>query len=134
MCLSATPQSVTGQTPLSSTIPGVAQTHVHWVSETRCIVVAHFSFAFSLPCIRVFFEQAGSLQQVAKVLELQIQHKCFQWIFKIDFLENWLVWSPCGPRDSQESSPVPQFKSINSSALSLLHGPIHIHTWLLEKP
>jgi len=33
------------------------------------------------------------------------------------------VWSPCCPRDSQESSPTPQFKSINSSALSLLYGP-----------
>ena len=32
-------------------------------------------------------------------------------------------WSPCSPRDSQESSPTPQFKSINSSALSLLHSP-----------
>ena len=28
-----------------------------------------------------------------------------------------------GPRDSQESSPTPQFKSINSSVLSLLHSP-----------
>ena len=28
-----------------------------------------------------------------------------------------LVGSPCSPRDSQESSPTPQFKSINSSAL-----------------
>ena len=40
-------------------------------------------------------------------------------------------WSPCSPRDSQESSPTPQFKSINSSALSLLHSPtltfIHDH-------
>ena len=33
-------------------------------------------------------------------------------------------WSPCSPRDPQESSPTPQFKSINSSALSLLHSPI----------
>ena len=33
-----------------------------------------------------------------------------------------LVWSPSCPRDSQESSPTPQFKSINSSALSLLYG------------
>ena len=32
----------------------------------------------------------------------------------------WTVGSPCSPRDSQESSPTPQFKSINSSALSLL--------------
>ena len=46
--------------------------------------------------------------------------------FRID-----LFWSPCSPSDSQESSPTPQFKSINSSALSLLHGPtltsIHDH-------
>ena len=34
-----------------------------------------------------------------------------------------LVGSPCSPRDSQESSPTPQFKSINSSVLSLLHSP-----------
>ena len=42
-----------------------------------------------------------------------------------------LVGSLCSPRDSQESSPTPQFKSINSSALSLLHSPtltsIHDH-------
>ena len=35
----------------------------------------------------------------------------------------WLVGSPYSPRDSQESSPTPQFKSINSSALSFLHSP-----------
>ena len=34
-----------------------------------------------------------------------------------------VVWFPCIPRDSQESSPASQFKSINSSALSLLYGP-----------
>ena len=36
---------------------------------------------------------------------------------------NGLVGSPCSPRDSQESSPTPQFKNINSLALSLLHSP-----------
>ena len=44
---------------------------------------------------------------------------------------DWLVWSPRCSRNSQESSPTPQFKSINSSALSLLHSPtltsIHDH-------
>ena len=49
----------------------------------------------------------------------------------LDLLQNGLVGSPCSPRDSQESSPTPQFKSINSSALSLLHSPtltsIHDH-------
>ena len=34
-----------------------------------------------------------------------------------------MVGSPCSPRESQESSPTPQFKSINSSVLSLLYGP-----------
>ena len=34
-----------------------------------------------------------------------------------------LVGSPCSPRDSQESSPTPQFKSISSSVLSFLHSP-----------
>ena len=33
-------------------------------------------------------------------------------------------WSPCSSRDSQEFSPTPQFKSIHSSALSFLYGPI----------
>ena len=48
-----------------------------------------------------------------------------------DLLKDGLVGSPCSPRDSQESSPTPQFKSINSSALSLVHSPtltsIHDH-------
>ena len=44
----------------------------------------------------------------------------------------WLDGSPCSPRDSQESSPTPQFKSI-SFQLSL-QSNTHIHTWLLEKP
>ena len=41
----------------------------------------------------------------------------------------WTVGSPCSPWDSQESSPTPQFKSINSLVLSFLHSPtlISIH-------
>ena len=43
----------------------------------------------------------------------------------------WTGWIPCSPRDSQESSPTPQFKSINSLVLSFLHSPtltsIHNH-------
>ena len=40
----------------------------------------------------------------------------------ISFRRDWLG-SPCSPRDSQESSSAPQFKSINSLALSFLHSP-----------
>ena len=41
----------------------------------------------------------------------------------ISFRMDGLAGSPCSPRDLQESSPTPQFKSINSSALSFLHSP-----------
>ena len=50
---------------------------------------------------------------------------------RADLLQNGLVGSPCSPRDSQESSPTAQFKSISFSALSFLHSPtltsIHDH-------
>jgi len=49
----------------------------------------------------------------------------------ISFRMDWLVGSPCSPRDSQESSPTPQFKSINSSVLFSQFNS-HIHTWPLE--
>ena len=49
-----------------------------------------------------------------------------QWIFRTG-----LVGSPCSPRNSQKSSPKPQFKNINSSVLSFLYTPaltsIHDH-------
>ena len=41
----------------------------------------------------------------------------------ISFRMERMVGSPCSPKDSRESSPTPQFKSINSSVLSLLHSP-----------
>ena len=44
-------------------------------------------------------------------------------IFRTDLLYDGLVGSTCSPKDSQESSPTPQFKSINSLVLSLLHSP-----------
>jgi len=77
------------------------------------------------------FKWVSSSHQVAKVLEFQLQNQSFQLIPRIDLLQNGLVGSPCSPRDSQESSPTPQFKSIKSSALSFLHSPtltsIHDH-------
>ena len=51
----------------------------------------------------------------------------------ISFRNDW-VWSACSPKDSQESYPIPQFKSINSSALTFLYGSTHIYTWPQEKP
>ena len=69
------------------------------------------------------FKWVSSSHQVAKVLEFHLQHQSFQWTLRTDLLQNGLVGSPCSPRDSQESSPTPQFKSINSSVLSFLYSP-----------
>ena len=74
------------------------------------------------PSIRVFSNESTS-HEVAKVLEFQLQHHSFQRNPRVDLLQNGLAGSPCSPRDSQESSPTPQFKRISSSALSLLHSP-----------
>jgi len=68
------------------------------------------------------FQWVNSSHEVAKVLEFQLQHHSFQRNPRADLLQNRLVGSPCSPRDSQESSPTPQFKSINSLMLSLLHS------------
>ena len=64
------------------------------------------------------FQWTGSSHRVTKVLELQLQHQSFQWIVRVDFLYNWLLWPPWCPRDSEESSPALQFESINSWLLS----------------
>ena len=107
--------------PILHHLPELAQTHIHWVSDAvqpSCLLSSPSPPTFSLS----HHQWVGSSPQVAKVLELQLQHQSSQWIFRTDFLQNWLVWSPCSPRDSQESSPTPQFKSIKSSVLSLLYG------------
>ena len=112
--------------PVHHQLPELAKTHVHRVGDA--IQPAHPLLSPSPPAFNLsqhqgLFQGVSSLHQVAKVLEFQLQHQSFQWIFRTDFLQAGLVWSPCSPNDSQESSPTPQFKSINSSVLSFLYGP-----------
>ena len=111
--------------PVHHQLPELAQTHVHWVGDA--IQPSHPLLspsppAFSLSQHQGLFQWVSSSHQVAKVLELQLQHQSFQWIFRTDFPEDWVVGSPCSPRDSQESSTL-HFKSINSSVLNFLYGP-----------
>ena len=119
--------------PCPSPTPGVTQIHVHWVSDA--IQPSHPLLSPSRPALNLsqhqgLFKWVSSSHQVAKVLEFQLQYQSFQWIFRTG-LYSGLVDSPCSPRDSQESSPTPQFKSINSLALSFLYSPnltfIHDH-------
>ena len=115
-------------------LPEFTQTHVHRVSDA--IQLSHPLSSPSPPAPnpsqhQSLFQWVNSLHEVVKVLEFQLQHHSFQRNPRADLLQNGLGGSPCCPRDSQESSPTPQFKSINSSTLSLLHSPtltsIHDH-------
>ena len=107
--------------PVHHQLPELTQTHVHGVRDA--IQPSHplssLSPAFNLSQHQHRFKWVCSWHQVAKVLEFQLQHRFFQWLFRTDFLWDGLVGSPCNPRDSQEPSPIPQFKSINSSCSAL---------------
>ena len=107
--------------PVHYQLPELTQTYVHRVSNA--IQPSHplsspSPPAFNLSQHQCLFQWVSSSHQAAKVLERQLQHQSFQWIFKTDLLWDGVVGSPCSPRDSQESSPTPQFKNINSSMLS----------------
>ena len=94
-----------------------------WCHPTISSLVTHFSSCLQYFSASWFFpvsqlftsgDQSIGVSDSASVLPKNIQ----RW-----FSLGWLLWSLCHPRDSQESSPTPQFKSINSSALSFLYSP-----------
>ena len=112
----------------------LTQTHIHRVHDA--IQPSHPRSSPSPPAPnpsqhQSLFQWVNSSHEVAKVLEFQLQHHSFQRNPRADLLQNGLVGSPCNARDSQESSPTPQFKRINSSAFGFLHSPtltsIHDH-------
>ena len=94
-----------------------------WCHPAISSSVVPFSSTLNLSQHQGLFQWVNSPHQVAKVLEVQLQHQSFQWTLRTDLLLDGLVGSPCNPRDSQESSPTPLLKSINSSALSFLYSP-----------
>ena len=75
-----------------------------------------FPASVSFPMSQFFTSggQSIGVSASASVLPMNIQ----DW-----FPLGGLVWSPCSPRNSQESSLTLQFKTSNSSALSFLYGP-----------
>ena len=99
------------------------QTHVHWVSDaTQSSHPRSSPSAAPKPSQhQSLFQWVNSSYEVAKVLEFQLQHHSLQRNPRADLLQNGLVGSTY--RDSQVSSATPQFKSINSLALSFLHSP-----------
>ena len=105
----------------------LAQTHVHCVGDAIQPSISSSVIPFS-SCLQSF-PASGSFQMsqfftsdgqsigvsaATSVLPLNTQ----EW-----FPLGWTGWISCSPRDSEESSPTPQFKSINSLALSFLYSP-----------
>ena len=118
--------------PVHHQLPEFTQTHVHWVCDA--IQPSHPLSSpsppgFNLPRIRVSSNESALRMRWAKdwsfsfSISLSSEHPGL-----ISFRMDWLDLLAVQP---QESSPTPQFKSINSSALSFLYSPtllsIHDH-------
>ena len=103
--LSATPWIEAHQASLSiHQLPEFTQTHVHQVSDA--IQPSHPLLSPSPPALNPsqhqgLFQWVNSSNEVAKVLEFQLQHQSFQWTARTDLLHDGLVGSPWSPRDSQ---------------------------------
>ena len=101
--------------PVYHQLPESTQTHVHWVSDaihsssvvpfSSCLQSFPASGSFPMSQLFISGGQSIGVSASASVLPMNTQD-----------------WSPCSPRDSQESSPTPKFKSINSSVLSFLYS------------
>ena len=78
--------------PVHQQLPELAQTHVHWDSDAikpSHPLLSPYPPAF-FPSIRVFSKESF-FTSVAKVLEFQLQHQSFQWIFRtVSFRMDWL--------------------------------------------
>ena len=106
-------------------LPKCVQFHVHCIIDIiqppHPLTLSSPS-AFNLFQHWALFQWVGCLNQVTKILGLQLQNQSFQWIFRVDLPVDWLVWPPCCPRDSQESSPTSQCEGINSLVFGLLYS------------
>ena len=73
--------------PVHHQLPEFTQTHVHWVGDAiqPSYPLSSPSPTFNLSQHQGVFKWVSSLHQVAKVLEFQLQHQSFQWIFRTDF-------------------------------------------------
>ena len=74
--------------PVHHQLPELTQTHIHWVSDA--IQPSHPMSSPSPPTYNLsqhqgLFQWVSSSHQVDKVLEFQLQHQSFQWIFRTDF-------------------------------------------------
>ena len=118
-------------------LPEFVKIHIHWVSDA--IQPSHplsspSPPAFNLSQHQGLLQWVSSLHQVAKVLELQLQHHSFQWIFKGWFALRWTgLISLHSKRLSRVFSSTIWIHQFFGTQPSLWSNS-HICTWLLEKP
>ena len=109
-----------------------AQNYVHWVDDA--IQPSHplFLLPSILPSIRVFFNVPALHIRWPKYWSFSFSiSPSNEYSGLISFRMDWFDLLAVQGTFSEESSPTPQFESINSSALNLLYGPtltsIHGH-------
>ena len=118
-CPSPTPGAYSNSRPLSWWChPTISSSVVPFSSHLQSCPA---SGSFQVSQIFTSGGQSIGVSASAAVLPMKIQ----DW-----FLEDWLVGYPCSPKDSQESSPRPQFKSINYLVPSFLYSPTLSHPYM----
>ena len=122
--LFVTPWAIACQASLSFTNSQSLLKHMSIESvmqSNHLILASPSSPAFNLAQHQGLFQWVGSSHQVAKDRSFNFSvNPSNEYSELISFR---MVWSLCSPRDSRESCPTPQFKSINSLVLSLLYAP-----------
>ena len=119
--------------PVHHQLPEFTQTDVHWVGDA--IQPSHPVISFSshlqsfpasgsLQMSQLFTSGGQSIGVSASTSVLPVNTQGWSHL-------GWTGWISLQSKDCQESSPTPQFKSINSSVLSFLYSPtltsIHDH-------
>ena len=110
-CPSPTPRACSNSCPLS-----------RWCHPIISSSVISFS-SFNLPQHQSLFQWISFPHQVTKVLEFQLQHQSFQWIFRTDFPLGLTSLISLQSKGLSRVFSTLRFKSINSSVLSFLYHP-----------
>ena len=105
----------------------------HWCHPIISSSVVPFPPTFNLSQHQALFQGVSSLHQVAKVLEFQLQHQSFQWIFRTDFFRiAWLdLLAVQGTLKSLLQHHSSKVLILRCSAFLIVQLS---HTWPLEKP
>ena len=123
--------------PIDCSTPGFPVNHYLWsllkpmsiesvMPSNHLVLCYHLLFLPStFPSIRVFSSESVLPIRWPKYWSVSFNISPSNEYSELISFRIELFWSPCNARDSQESSPAPQFKSINFLVLSLLYGPRH---------